>query len=140
MKKGKRLRGEDILGKRIASVYEKKLEKTGRFQNRLTFVRLSNAATFCLDELRFPQKGAPLKVWSCDPDKPFTEVLSIKKEPRLDSPIKAIVFCEHFDIDTAILLENEFILTIGVGEFDMGYSFYKLPKEYSNNIPLKIAR
>jgi len=40
---------------------------------------------------------------------------------------------------TAILLENEFILTIGIGEFFAKHLFYEPSVEFKGGIPLKIA-
>jgi hypothetical protein len=158
----KQLTKDDIIGKKIIYVYEKKTEKIERFQKRMVFVRLSDDVFFNLDQLRYPEPGKPLTIWSCDYEKSFIPALSLespsrlrslimakeqlsgrrdfKHEPNLDSPIKAIISCEYFDIDTAILLENGFVLTIGIGEFDMGYDFDKFSeKQCPDPITLEIA-
>ena len=120
----KRLTGTDIIGKKIRCVYEKATEKTGRFQNRLTFVRLDNDVLVNLDEIRYPKKDKALVLWDSDYENSFVQVLSIERDPNLDSPVKAIIFNEGFDINVAILLENDFVLTVAIGEFDMGYDFH----------------
>jgi len=66
-------------------------------------------------------------------------VLSIKKERNLDSRIKTIVFAEHFCNGTAILLENDFVLTIRIGEFSGRCSFYLPSEQFRNYVEMKIA-
>jgi len=95
-----------------------------------------------LDQFHDAEKDAILDLWSCDYEESFVPILDLEKEPNLDSPIKAIIFRERLDVsanNTAILLENEFILTIRIGEFDMGHKFFKPSPEFRNGIPLKIA-
>ena len=139
MNKKEQLTEGDIIGRKIISVYEKKLERIKRFQNGLTFVRLDSGNIFCLDEIRDPNKDELLNVWGCGHEKGFTEVLSIKKEPNLDSPIKAIVFADYFINSTAILLENDFVLTVDIGEFEAWYGFRRPPAELRNYVIMKIA-
>ena len=124
----RQLAATDIIGKKIVSVYEKAIEKTERFQNRLIFVRLDNDVLFDIADIRYPKKDTALVLRSCDYERSFVPALSIKKNPDLDSPIKAIISNESFAIEAAILLENEFVLTIGIGEFDMGHDFHRYSK------------
>ena len=128
MQHGTQLNKTDVLGRKIVRVYQKAGKKVGRFQNRLIFIHLDNDIIFSLSELRDPEEDVPLKIQRCMPDNTWVPVISIDKDPNLDSPIKAIVSAPHFADSTAILLDNDFVLTIGIGEFDMGCSFY-LPSE-----------
>lgn len=135
----KRLTATEIIGKKIVSVYEKKTKKVDRFQNRMTFVQLENGAIFNLDTLRYPKDKVALEILSCGHEKSFESVLSAIKNINLNSAIKAIVYSNEFDIDVALLLENDFVLTVGIGEFDMGYSFYKPSEKFRNYTLLQIA-
>jgi hypothetical protein len=134
-----KLTSNDILGRKVVCVYELKLDRVGRFQNGLTFVQLDSGVLFNLDALKDPKPNEPLSIWSCDREKAFVPVLSIENEPNLDSPIKAIIFAAQFVNSTAILLENNYILTINIGEYTMGYTFYPETPEFCNFAAMKIA-
>jgi hypothetical protein len=139
MNNKKRLAKADIIGRKIDSVYEIKLNRVGRFHPRLTFVRLNNELIFDMDSIRDPESEEPLNIWSADYQKALPQVLSKDKDPSLDSPIKSIVFAEHFENGGAILPENDFVLTIGVGEFGMGYIFYLPSVEFRNHVTMEVA-
>jgi hypothetical protein len=73
----KQLTRDDILGRKMITVYEEKGSRVGRFKNSLTFVHLDNGTIFNLDELRDPEKDQPLTISSCGYKKTFVPVLSI---------------------------------------------------------------
>ena len=135
----RRLKQNDIIGKKVVCVYQKEGARLGRFQNTLTFVRLDTDVIFGLDALRDPDPDKPLEIWSALYEDAFSVVLSIDREPGLTAPIKSLVYAEHFANGVGILLENDFVLTIIIGEFDMGYTFYRPSEQFRKYKIIKIA-
>lgn len=135
----KRLTKNDIIGRKILRVYEIKGPRVERFQPREIFVHLDNEIIFDMDSIRDPKLDQPLNIQGAEYKKSFVTVLSIDKDPNLNSPIKSIVFAEHFENGSAILLENDFILTVGVGEFGMGHLFYLPSEEFRKYTAMEIA-
>ena len=93
-------------------------------QPRDVYAELDNGVIFDLDSIRDPDPNQPLKIPAADYSKAFAPVLRARHEPNLDANIKAIVLADHFVNGTAILLTNDFVVAVNVGEFNMGHVFY----------------
>ena len=134
-----KLSGTEIIGRRIVAIYHEDLRLVKRFQDRRVIVRLESGLFFCLDDFKDNKRDKTITifVWQFKPT--FLQVLSIEKEKNLDSPIKALVSCDTFDIEGAVLLENEYVITQGIAEFQAFYEFYRPSEKDRNYTELEIV-
>jgi hypothetical protein len=132
MEETKHLTRRDIIGRKIVAAYHEDLGVEDRFHHRNLVVRLDNGLLFNWDEIYDIKIDQPLIIKPRDFKETYIPMLSIEKDKDLDSPIKALITSEWFTVDVGVLLENGFVLTLGIAEYQSYYDFHR-PSEKSRD-------
>lgn len=131
----------ELIGVLVSSIYYQDLQDEDKFQNRFVFVELENGLIFNLLEIRYPEPGSPVRLSKVLFEGTFERIAIATKDAWLRSPIKSLIHSEKLDSEFGVVLENGYVLCIGVNEYETFFDFHLPdPEDASRFVELELDK